>query len=137
MSNSKLEKWHATIKLVAGAAFVTFGIWDYVFKVPEAAAINFIDALFVIIGAIIGAPGLQKVFGSSPLTKYKDTAKVAVALAIAIGVVWDYQFPFSGVQANLILDFIFSIIAAVIGVPPAVNLVFNATRTDALGYHAE
>lgn len=50
------SKYKESLKILVGAAFLLFGVWNVVSPVSETQVITLIDLVAAIIGAIIGAP---------------------------------------------------------------------------------
>lgn len=119
-----------TIKIIIGAAFVVFGIWDFTAPVTEPALINFVDALFVLLGMLFGAPALHRMVGSAPLTKVKDTVKVFVGAAFAVFAIWQLSIPVSEQVLGTLIDVVFALLAAIIGAPALDRL--TASREEKL-----
>jgi len=124
-----------TIKILIGAAFVVFGIWNFTAPVTEPALINFVDALFVLLGMLFGAPALHRMIGSAPLTKVKDTVKVLVGAAFAVFSIWQLSIPVSEQIVATLIDVVFALLAAVIGVPALDRL--TASRAEQLTLYRE
>lgn len=117
-----------TIKVLIGAAFVVFGIWNFTAPVTEPALINFVDALFVLLGMLFGAPALHRMVGSAPLTKVKDTVKVIVGAAFAVFAIWQLSIPVSEQIVATLIDVVFALLAAVIGTPALERLTASSSE---------
>jgi len=117
-----------TIKVLIGAAFVVFGIWNFTAPVTEPALINFVDALFILLGMLFGAPALHRMVGSAPLTKVKDTVKVIVSAAFAVFAIWQLSIPVSEQIVATLIDVVFALLAAVIGTPALERLTASSSE---------
>lgn len=61
------EQIKETAKIVVGAAFAIFAIWQITVPVDEALVTQLIDIIFAILGTIIGGPAVVRMAMSKKL----------------------------------------------------------------------
>lgn len=62
------DKYKESLKIVVGAAFLLFGVWNVIVPVNEDQLITLIDLIASLIGAIIGAPAAIRAATKQKLT---------------------------------------------------------------------